>query len=295
MTNGIPSETNGIAPGTNGNTSLIPCPFCGGEARLVEESGVAFGWCPMCNVSTRPSTDERVAVERWNTRCAVTGDTSDGYHTFDELYHHRAVLFSVIVSSHRGIAWKARRHHDGTMYEGMFIVGLDTPWGQASYHYDIDPYWGMFDCDERESAPEWDGHTPDEAIERIGKLAGCAVADRDFAMAVHDGSLWGKCSECEERQKHYLDAETIQRQQEHVAELETEASALRVQTALQQQLRSEMTEEAECMQEMVEERDGLIRDMWTAITWMHGMGDVKRDELRRRIRDMGIDLEEVDR
>lgn len=27
----------------------------------------------------------------------VTGATSDGYHTFDELYHHRAVLFSVIV------------------------------------------------------------------------------------------------------------------------------------------------------------------------------------------------------
>ena len=97
--------------------------------------------------------------------------TSDGYHTFDELYHHRAVLFSVIVANHRGIAWKARKHHDGTMYEGMFIVGIDTPWGQASYHYDLDPYWGMFDCEERESAPEWDGHTPDEAIERIGKLA----------------------------------------------------------------------------------------------------------------------------
>lgn len=29
----------------------------------------------------------------------VTGSTSDGYHTFDELYHHRAVLFSVIVAN----------------------------------------------------------------------------------------------------------------------------------------------------------------------------------------------------
>lgn len=30
----------------------------------------------------------------------VTGSTSDGYHTFDELYHHRAVL--LMVSNIRG-------------------------------------------------------------------------------------------------------------------------------------------------------------------------------------------------
>lgn len=36
----------------------------------------------------------------------VTGSTSDGYHTFDELYHHRAVLFSVIVAMFRGRSWK---------------------------------------------------------------------------------------------------------------------------------------------------------------------------------------------
>ena len=28
----------------------------------------------------------------------------------------------------------------------------------------------MFECEELEFAPEWDGHTPDQAIERIGKL-----------------------------------------------------------------------------------------------------------------------------
>lgn len=100
----------------------------------------------------------------------VTGDTSDGYHTFNELYHHRAVLFSVIVKAFREKAWKARLHHDGTMYDGMFIVGIDTPYGQVSYHYDIDPYWHMFECRELERAPEWDGHTPAQAIERIGKL-----------------------------------------------------------------------------------------------------------------------------
>lgn len=100
----------------------------------------------------------------------ITGDTSDGYHTFNELYHHRAVLFSVICNDRPGIAWKSKKHHDGTMYNGMFIVGIDTPEGQATYHYDLDPYWDMFHVREVDSAPEWDGHTPDEAIRRIGTL-----------------------------------------------------------------------------------------------------------------------------
>lgn len=104
------------------------------------------------------------------TQPPVTGDTSDGYHTFNELYHHRAVLFSVICNEHHDIAWKSKRHHDGTMYDGMFIVGIDTPEGQATYHYDIDPYWNLFRVKELELAPEWDGHTPGEAIRRIGTL-----------------------------------------------------------------------------------------------------------------------------
>ena len=100
----------------------------------------------------------------------VTGDTSDGHHTFNELYHHRAVLFSVIVRDHQELAWKSKMHHDGTMYDGMFIVGIETPNGQATYHYNIDPYWDMFECKELDRAPEWDGHTSDEAIERIASI-----------------------------------------------------------------------------------------------------------------------------
>ena len=101
---------------------------------------------------------------------AVTGETSDGYHTFNELYHHRAVLISVIVKAFPDQAWKARHHSDGSMFDGMFIVGIDTPDGPATYHYDLDPYWDMFRCKEVERAPEWDGHTAADAIERIGKL-----------------------------------------------------------------------------------------------------------------------------
>lgn len=100
----------------------------------------------------------------------VTGATSDGYHTFDELYHHRAVLFSVIVATFPGRSWKSLHHHDGTMYDGMFIVGIGTPAGPATYHYDVEPYWDMFPCEVLDRAPEWDGHTPSDAIERIGTL-----------------------------------------------------------------------------------------------------------------------------
>lgn len=97
-----------------------------------------------------------------------TGELSDGYHTFNELYYHRAVLFSVICNSHKDIAWKSKKHHDGTMYNGMFIVGIDTPQGQYSYHYDMN-IWSMFDVKELEYAPKWDGHKPSD-IDRLLSL-----------------------------------------------------------------------------------------------------------------------------
>ena len=133
----------------------------------------------------------------------VTGDTSDGFHTFNELYHHRAVLFSVIVRDHRELAWKSKAHHDGTMYDGMFIVGIETPQGQATYHYDIDPYWDMFDCKELDRAPEWDGHTPDEAIERIATLVpAMTTADETerikcrYVSGLHDRFMTVHVMEC---------------------------------------------------------------------------------------------------
>lgn len=98
------------------------------------------------------------------------GDFSDGYHTFNELYHHRAVLFSVICNMMPEKAWKSKLHNTGDMFNGMFIVGIETEQGQATYHYDIDPYWDMFKVKELEKAPKWDGHTPTDAIQRIGNI-----------------------------------------------------------------------------------------------------------------------------
>lgn len=147
-------------------------------ARMIDALELRKRMCAICNQDYADEPCEpsdcffiRVLNETPTlTQPPITGDTSDGYHTFNELYHHRAILFSVICNERPEVAWKSKKHHDGTMYDGMFIVGIDTPEGQATYHYDIDPYWNLFRVKELELAPEWDGHTSGEAIRRIGTL-----------------------------------------------------------------------------------------------------------------------------
>lgn len=95
------------------------------------------------------------------------GKLSDGYHTFNELYDHRAALLVALIHLLPNQSWKSKLHHDGTMYDNMFIVGIDLPDGQISYHYDIDPWWHRFKCKELACAPEWDGHEPNDVIARL--------------------------------------------------------------------------------------------------------------------------------
>lgn len=97
-----------------------------------------------------------------------SGNVTDGYHTFNELYYHRMVLFSVICNTYKDKAWKSWLHHDGTMYDDYFIVGIDTPEGQYSYHYHKDE-WDMFKVKELDKAPVWDGHEPKD-ITRLTSL-----------------------------------------------------------------------------------------------------------------------------
>lgn len=95
---------------------------------------------------------------------------SDGWHTFDELYYHRMILFSMVLNQNKEIAWKSRLHHDGTMFsEDSFICGIETPEGQYTYHYKLD-YWDMFDVRELDYAPEWDGHKPKDIARLLSIL-----------------------------------------------------------------------------------------------------------------------------
>ena len=129
------------------------------------------------------------------------GEFSDGYHTFNELYHHRAVLFSVICNMFPEKAWKSKLHDTGDMFDGMFIVGIETEQGQATYHYDIEPYWDMFKVKELEKAPKWDGHTPSDAIERIGNLSCDDYYKQSEGHWIdNEDDFWIRCSVCDVEQ-----------------------------------------------------------------------------------------------
>lgn len=90
------------------------------------------------------------------------GEVSDGYHTFNQLYHQRAILFATIVNQNKDIAWKSYKHSDGKYCFDKngewFVVGIDTPEGSYTYHYSKE-YWDYFDCKELKCGKEWDGHT----------------------------------------------------------------------------------------------------------------------------------------
>ncbi len=98
-----------------------------------------------------------------------TKKISDKWHTFGQLYAQRTALFSVICNQNKEIAWKSKKHFDeenDPMFNDSFAVGLYTPKGVACYHCKMKD-WDLFDVAEIERAPEYDGYTSEEAIERI--------------------------------------------------------------------------------------------------------------------------------
>ena len=97
------------------------------------------------------------------------GEVSDGYHTFNELYLHRNTLFAVLCNTYRSAAWKSMRHADGYMYDDYFIAGIQTPAGMVTYHIEL-LHWDLFDVPELERAPEYDGHTSADVLDRLPSL-----------------------------------------------------------------------------------------------------------------------------
>lgn len=106
----------------------------------------------------------------------ITGDTSDGYHTFNELYEFRkvynAVLFNEWSNQGKYQVHKSKQHSDGEYCfgGGWFIVMATLPTGQISNHYELKD-WDLFDCEVRELADVWDGHTPQDVVERLRSIA----------------------------------------------------------------------------------------------------------------------------
>lgn len=123
---------------------------------------------------------------------------SDGHHTFDELYQFRlmynAALFNEWASTWYEIQkleneghWvtydkgadvpkydvhKSWKHYDGEdcFGGGWFIVVAMLPSGQISNHYKKE-HWDLFKIPEEPKAKyEWDGHTPQDVLNRLKDL-----------------------------------------------------------------------------------------------------------------------------
>lgn len=93
------------------------------------------------------------------------GTVSDGYHTFDELYKHRCLLFCLLLAEVDG--WKSLCHDDSSLvYEGWFIAGTELSSGSITYHLPIS-MWDMCKVPILAKAPPFDGHTSNEVIDRM--------------------------------------------------------------------------------------------------------------------------------
>ena len=127
------------------------------------------------------------------------GDLSDGYHTFNGLYYQRMVLFAALVKTYKSNAWKSWKHENGEpcFGGGWFIVGIDTPQGSYTYHYE-DKYWNWFECEELSVAKHWDGHTEKD----VTRLMSIDVVERKHGKWEMKPDPYGffdeipVCSEC---------------------------------------------------------------------------------------------------
>jgi len=180
---------------TPAGQALKPCPFCNFAPNVVdgidpgtqtERLGYGFICCENDICGVMPSVAYYNGFEQgahvWNTRhtadiasSEVTGETSDGYHTFNELYEHRHALFIALLKAHPEKAWKSKKHRDGIMFDGWFIAGLETPDGQVTYHMPLH-LWDDVEAEVIHVAPEWDGHTSNDVISRIKALTRPATA-----------------------------------------------------------------------------------------------------------------------
>jgi hypothetical protein len=98
---------------------------------------------------------------------STIGDMSDGYHTFNELYEHRHMLFIALGNQEQLKSWKSRKHDDGSSFDGWFIAGINLKSGVITYHLP-ECHWNLcINFEELEKAPKWDGHTSDDVLVRL--------------------------------------------------------------------------------------------------------------------------------
>lgn len=112
------------------------------------------------------------SLELNNSKFEIVGDieASDSYHTFDELYAHRIMLFLVLMNQNKTIAWKSKKNKEGDIWEGWFVGGIELPTGQITYHIP-DQFWDILRGIEEKERSEWDGHNSNDVINRLKEFA----------------------------------------------------------------------------------------------------------------------------
>lgn len=99
----------------------------------------------------------------------TTGQVSDGYHTFDELYEHRHLLFIALMQSHPTVSWCSLRHEDGSIYKGWFIAGMHL--GGKSITYLLpEKHWQTIEAigiTILSKAPTWDKNVSTDIVKRL--------------------------------------------------------------------------------------------------------------------------------
>ena len=102
-------------------------------------------------------------------------DVSDGFHSFAELYRFRALynaaFFNELKARDEHRVHKSWKHADGQdcFGGGWFVVTAYLDGRQVSNHYEA-KYWELFQCEVRETADEWDKHTPEDVVERLERF-----------------------------------------------------------------------------------------------------------------------------
>lgn len=116
----------------------------------------------------------KVAQEVRDT-IVIDENTSDGYHTFKELYEFRKLLtanlfreWHLSLYSEDYNIHKSKRHFDGELcFEGRwFIISASLPQGQITFHYKIED-WELFNIPEKEKCLYFDGHTSQDVLDRL--------------------------------------------------------------------------------------------------------------------------------
>lgn len=188
------SERAGYGPGLKvPNGSPNQCKCCRGTGRVITAMSCMpphiYGDCPVCSgtgkkVESIDSPSIKVTKEMADTVVkSISGLFNNPDHqnrTIAELYEHRIELYLKLAeliywntrdnTVHRDTVWCSKVHSDGSSINGWFVLGINQkPGEQITYHLPI-KYWDRA-CQHvvkvLDKAPEFDGHTAKDVLERL--------------------------------------------------------------------------------------------------------------------------------